>query len=143
MPPKVQELALVDALFQLSFLLQGTLARLAAAHELSIVQVRLLGILRDREPGMLELARYLELEKSSLSGLVDRAERRGLVERVPSQDDRRAFNVRITPQGRKLTRAMEEEATAEVLKLVGVLSRPDRERLAALVDLVNATGARS
>jgi MarR family len=38
----------------------------------------------DREPGMLELARHLELEKSSLSGLVDRAESRGLVERIPS-----------------------------------------------------------
>ena len=52
---------LVDALFQLSFLLQSRLTRIAAAHDLSLVQVRLLGILRDRAPGMLQLARHLEL----------------------------------------------------------------------------------
>jgi MarR family transcriptional regulator, lower aerobic nicotinate degradation pathway regulator len=140
MPAKVQELGLVDGLFQLSFRLHGTLARIAAEHELSLIQVRLLGILRDREPGMLELARYLELEKSSLSGLVDRAEKRGLVERIPSADDRRAANIRVTAQGRKLSRVVEEKVNAEVVQLVGVLSRSDRERLAGLVGQV-VTGA--
>ena len=133
MPAKAQDLDMADALFQLSFRLHGTLARIAAEHDLSIIQVRLLGILRDREPGMLELARHLELEKSSLSGLVDRAENRGLVERMPSADDRRVSNIRVTAHGRKLSRVLEEEVNAEVVKLVGVLSRPDRDRLASLV----------
>src|ERR1700755_3608558 len=101
---------LTDGLFQLAFALQSRLARIAAAHDLSPVQVRLLGILRDREPGMLELARFLELEKSSLSGLVDRAEARGFVERVPSPDDRRATSIRVTAKGKKLSNAIEAEA---------------------------------
>ena len=124
---------LVDALFQLSFLLQGRLARLASAHELSLIQVRLLGILRDREPGMLELARYLELEKSSLSGLVDRAEARGLVERVPSPDDRRATTVRMTARGHQLSRAVAETIGAEVESLLAVLPEKERARLGTLV----------
>jgi MarR family transcriptional regulator, lower aerobic nicotinate degradation pathway regulator len=136
MPRKVQALNLVDGLFQLSFLLHHTLARIAAEHDLSIIQVRLLGILRDREPGMLELARHLELEKSSLSGLVDRAERRGLLERIPSPDDRRAANVRVTAQGRKLSRVVEDEVNAEVAQLVTVLSTSDRVRLASVVSRV-------
>ena len=131
MRAKAQDVDLVDALFQLSFRLHGTLARIAAAHDLSIIQVRLLGILRDREPGMLELARHLKLEKSSLSGLVDRAEERGLVERVPSTDDRRVSNIRVTDQGRKLSRVLEEKVNAEIVSLVGVLSRSDRDRLTA------------
>ncbi len=49
----------------------------------SLTRVRLIGILRDREPGMLELAQHINLEKSSASGLIDRAERRGLVARTP------------------------------------------------------------
>ena len=138
MPAKAQDLDLVDALFQLSFRLHGTLARIASVHDLSIIQVRLLGILRDREPGMLELARHLKLEKSSLSGLIDRAEERGLVERVPSTDDRRVSNVRVTDQGRKLSRVLEEKVNAEIAKLVGVLSRSDRDRLAKLVGQVVA-----
>ncbi len=47
---------------------------------------------------MNELAELLGLDKSSTSGLVDRAQRRGLVRRVPSQLDRRSVRVRLTEQ---------------------------------------------
>jgi DNA-binding MarR family transcriptional regulator len=124
---------LIDGLFQLSFLLQASLARIAAEHDLSVVQVRLLGILRDREPGMFELARHLELEKSSLSGLVDRAEHRGLVERIPSSDDRRATTIRATARGRELSRVIAEEVRAAVAALVQPLSAAEQTRLAAVV----------
>ncbi len=124
---------LTDALFQLSFLLQARLTRIAADHELSLIQLRLLGILRDREPGMLELARHLGLEKSSLSGLVDRAEARELLERVPSPDDRRSSTIRLTPRGRKLARTIEDAARADIAALVAPLDDAERQRLAALV----------
>jgi len=141
MPTKLPAFSLVDGLFQLSFRLQGVLARIAGGHDLSPIQVRLLGILRDREPGMLELARYLALEKSSLSGLVDRAEKRGLVERIPSPHDGRATHIRVTSQGRKLSRIVEDQVTAEVTKLVGTLTRADRDRLASLLSRVVAGAA--
>ena len=89
-PAARKQLSPVDGLAQLSFLIQGLLERRAAEHDLSIVQTRLLGVLRDRTPTMNELARFLGLDKSSVTGLVDRAERRGLVARVPSATDRRA-----------------------------------------------------
>jgi DNA-binding MarR family transcriptional regulator len=122
-----------DELFQLSFMLQGRLAKITAAHDLSIVQVRLLGILRDREPGMLELARHLDLEKSSLSGLIDRAESRGLVERLPSEADGRSTTVRVTARGRKLSNLVEDEVRISVEELLKPLSVADRKQLAALV----------
>jgi DNA-binding MarR family transcriptional regulator len=137
------DLDLVDGLFRLSFRLQSLLTRIAATYHLSLVQVRVLGILRDREPGMLELARYLELEKSSLSGLIDRAEIRGLVERVSSADDRRSARVRMTAQGRKLSRLLEADVRTEVLKLVAGLSKSDRERLTDLVEHVLAGASRT
>jgi MarR family transcriptional regulator, lower aerobic nicotinate degradation pathway regulator len=129
-------LTLVDGLFQLSFLLQARLSRIAAEYQLSVVQVRLLGILRDREPGMLELARHLELEKSSLTGLVERAEKRGLVERIPSPNDGRAATVRVTAQGRKLSRLVAEAVAAEVDALAHGLADVDRRRLATLAGRV-------
>jgi DNA-binding MarR family transcriptional regulator len=112
--------------------------RIAATHELSLIQVRLLGILRDREPGMLELARHLELEKSSLSGLIDRAEARGLVERLASREDRRATTVRMTARGKQLSRAVEAEVETDVSALLGELPDKDRERLQAIVTRVVA-----
>ena len=99
-PAARQQLSPVDGLAQLSFLVQGLLERRAAEHDLSIIQTRLLGVLRDRTPTMNELARFLGLDKSSVTGLVDRAERRGLVARVPSATDRRAVLVSLTDEGR-------------------------------------------
>ena len=82
--PGEGDLGLVDGLAQLSFAVQGALGRIAATHDLSTVQARLLGVLRDRRSTIKELAAYLGLDKSSVTGLVDRAEGRGLVRRLAS-----------------------------------------------------------
>src|SRR5579871_2867941 len=90
------ELDPVDGLAQLAFLVTGLIEGRAAEHDLSLTATRLLGVLRDREPTMNELARLLQLDKSSVTGLVDRAERRGLVTRRPSARDRRSMTVTLT-----------------------------------------------
>jgi MarR family transcriptional regulator, lower aerobic nicotinate degradation pathway regulator len=127
------DLDLTDALVQSSFLVAGVMRRVAARHDLSVVQMRLLGILRDREPGVLALARHLELDKSSVTGLVDRAEGRGLVERVADPDDGRAVRVRLTRKGRALARKGAEEVTAELTTLSAGLGEAERRRLAKLL----------
>jgi DNA-binding MarR family transcriptional regulator len=130
------ELGAVDGLTQLSFLVQNALTRHAAGHALSLVQTRLLGILRDREPTMNELARLLELDKSSITGLVDRAERRGLVERVPSPSDGRAVLVRLTDKGRSLVSQVAARFEADVSKMLECLPVSDSAALARLVSRV-------
>jgi len=122
---------LTDALVELSFLIQATLARLASEHQVSLIQVRLLGILRDREPGIVELADVLNLDKSSVSGLVDRAQRRGLVQRAASNSsDGRAIRVLLTEHGRTLVNRFAERVTGELAVLVKDLSPAQRQRLA-------------
>lgn len=127
------ELDPVDGLAQLSFLVTGMLERRAAEHDLSIPATRLLGVLRDREPTMQELARFLDLDKSSVTGLVDRAERRGLVARAPSPADRRAVRVRLTAEGRALVTAAAGVFAADVTALLGQLAPGDRAALSRLV----------
>jgi MarR family transcriptional regulator, lower aerobic nicotinate degradation pathway regulator len=122
-----------DALAQLSFAVLGMLERRAAQHDLSMTQVRLLGILRDRTPTMNELARLMELDKSSVTGLVERAERRGLVLRVPSVTDRRSVLVRLTATGRQLVTQAARRFDADVAGLLGLLPARDRAVLAGLV----------
>ncbi|MCX4575475.1 MarR family transcriptional regulator [Streptomyces sp. NBC_01571] len=122
----------VDALVQLSFLVQGVLAGIAAEHDLSLIQARLLGILRDRRPGMLELARHLDLDKSSMTGLVTRAEKRGLVRREPSPHDGRAVLVALTPLGRELTDRCTAEMDERVAALTSSLTPTDHARIRAL-----------
>ena len=90
---------LLDALVQTAFVTMAVLTRVGAAADLSLTQLRVLAILRDRRLRMTALADYLGLEKSTMTGLVDRAERRGLLARAPSPDDRRAVDVFLTPAG--------------------------------------------
>ena len=126
-------LGVVDGLAQLSFVVMGMLERRAAEHELSIAATRLLGVLRDREPTMNELARLLDLDKSSVTGLVDRAERRGLVARVPSAADRRSVRVTLTAEGRSLVSAAAERFAADVCAVLGALPGRDRAALDRIV----------
>lgn len=125
-----------DALSQLAFAVHGVIGAVAAAHDLSVTQMRLLAILRGREPAMLDLARHLELSKSSVTGLIDRAEARGLVERVGGRRDGRAVHVRLTPAGRKLTAKGEAEVDRALAELLAPLPDRDRARLAALATAV-------
>ena len=122
-----------DGLAQLSFLIHGLVERRAREHDLSITQTRLLGVLRDRKPTMNELARLLELDKSSVTGLIDRAERRGLVDRVPSTADRRAVVVRLTDQGRSFVSDAAARFEADVAVLLELLPPADRDALARLI----------
>jgi MarR family transcriptional regulator, lower aerobic nicotinate degradation pathway regulator len=130
------ELTPVDGLAQLSFVVQGMLERRAAEHDLSIVQTRLLGVLRDRRPTMNALAKLLALDKSSVTGLVDRAERRGLVARIPSTTDRRSVLVALTDEGRALAATVAAAFEGDVAALLDGLSRAQREALSGLVSRV-------
>jgi DNA-binding MarR family transcriptional regulator len=49
-----------------------------------------------------ELSRRLIMHRSNLTGLVDRLEQRGLVERQDVAEDRRAYRVSLTAKGRKV-----------------------------------------
>lgn len=122
----------VDALVQLSFEIQRVLAAVGSAHDLSVIQLRLLGVLRDREPTMLALGAHLGLDKSSMTGLVARAEKRGLVRRSRSPHDGRAVLVALTPAGRELTDRGVAEVGRRITALTAGLPAADRAELTRL-----------
>jgi DNA-binding MarR family transcriptional regulator len=93
---------LTDVLVQTSFEVIAIVTRVAAEHDLSLTSVRMLGILRDRTLTMAQLANYLGLERSTVSGLVDRAEKRRLVARRASAADGRSIELVITAAGQEL-----------------------------------------
>ena len=123
----------VDGLAQLSFLIHHMLEQRAGDHDLSMIQTRLLGVLRDRQPTMNELGKLLALDKSSVSGLVERAERRGLVTRAPSPADRRAVLVSLTDHGRSLVSDAASQFGADVFALLNRLAPSDRRTLSRLI----------
>jgi DNA-binding MarR family transcriptional regulator len=134
--PLPGELSTVDGLVQLSFLIHGRLERLGVEHDLSITQMRLLGVLRDRRPSMNELATLLSLDKSSVTGLVDRAERRGLVTRTTSNADRRSILVSLTKKGRTRVSKTATRLEADVSTILDCLPASERAVFSSLVSRI-------
>jgi DNA-binding MarR family transcriptional regulator len=142
-PPGAEEGQLDDAdvLVQLSRLVQGAFARIADRHDLTPVQGKLLCVLAQGPRGMTELARCCGVEKAALTGLVDRAERRGLAERAPVPGDRRALRVTLTEAGRRSATAFHADVTAELNRLLSPLALNDRERFrTAMAEITQAAG---
>jgi DNA-binding MarR family transcriptional regulator len=135
-PDTARTSEVVDSLVQLSFAIQDVLARVSAEHNLSVTQLRLLGILRDRTPPMTAIAEHLNLDRSSVTGLVGRAERRGLVSRTAAEHDARVTIVSATTKGLQMGRELAAMVTREIDVLVDHIPTTDRDcfvRVAASV----------
>ncbi|MFJ8768724.1 MarR family winged helix-turn-helix transcriptional regulator [Streptomyces clavifer] len=114
------------ALVRLSFLVQSVYAEVSSHYDLTPQQAQLLCALRDTPLGVTELAQMLRLEKNSLSGLVDRVERRQLVQRNASPHDRRVVLISTTRAGGQVVEDFAREATQRLLDVVGPLSVEER-----------------
>jgi len=92
------------------------------------------------------LAAALAVQPSSLSVLVDRLERRGLVRRVRSRSDRRFVEISLTPQGTALAARAPEPAQGRLLHGLGTLKdgelRAIRDAVFTLVDMMEAGDVR-
>lgn len=124
---------LVDALAQTAFATMGGLTKIASENDLSLTQLRVLAILRDRRLRMTDLVAYLGLEKSTLTGLIARAEIRGFVTRAANPDDKRAVDVMLTDEGRILASHLAEDLASYLDPIVSALDPTEQN---ALLDLL-------
>ncbi|MFJ5550536.1 MarR family winged helix-turn-helix transcriptional regulator [Streptomyces sp. NPDC093225] len=80
----------------------------AANHQLTGAQARVLGLLaRDPMP-MRHIAQKLKCEPSNVTGIIDRLEGRGLVERRPDPADRRVKLAAATEEGARTATLLRE-----------------------------------
>ncbi|HEY2764359.1 MAG TPA: MarR family transcriptional regulator [Pseudonocardiaceae bacterium] len=105
-----------------------------APWELSPSQSRPLSVLTTH--GVLrlsELSDHLHIAPRSATEVVDDLEQRGLVERRPDPNDRRATLVALTDQGTKVSEAIRSARSAEAERFFGGLSPADRAHLARIL----------
>jgi DNA-binding MarR family transcriptional regulator len=63
-----------------------------------------------------ELAEFLQERHNAVVGLVQRAERRGLVRKSPGEGDRRTIQVSLLPEGERLLRRLSRLHQREIRK---------------------------
>jgi Transcriptional regulators len=98
-PPPSEELnPIIDQLFRTVGDIHRELAAASAEHGLTVQQGMLLRSL-DKPTPMRALAQELSCDPSTVTGLVDRIERLGLIERLTDQTDRRIRLLTLTAKG--------------------------------------------
>ena len=110
---------------------------------ISMTHFHMLSMLdRHGDMTMSRIAELLDVSLSNATGLVDRIEERGLVERVRVADDRRVVQVRLTADGIRL---LDEVELLKDHMMERILSRLDAGALAgvrrAMADLRRAVEA--
>ena len=130
--PDTADLSLVDALAQMSFVIQGALAEATTGHDLSIIQTRLLGVLRDREPTHGRIGRTAGPRQIQHHRPGRPRRKRGLVRRAPSSRDRRSVHVSITDAGRELGEEISAKFDDAIAVITARLTEPERTQLRIL-----------
>ena len=95
--------AIIVALRRISQAVDTYSRHLLHAFSLTAPQIGALRALQRQEPiGPGQLAEQLHLSAQTMAGIVSRLEQRGLITRTRDERDRRAFQLRITPDGARL-----------------------------------------
>jgi DNA-binding MarR family transcriptional regulator len=105
-------------------------------YEITLSQYNVLRILRGAEPeGLIcrEISERMIARDPDVTKLLDRLEARGLVKRERQEKDRRVIIVRITPEGLKLVKEIDEP----VLKMTeNLLAHLGERKLKTLIELL-------
>lgn len=133
-----EPMSMGTALVRTAFLVDAVYADSVREFDLTMQQAQLLCVLIPRPYGMFELAKTLNLAKSSISGLVDRSEKRGLVRREADPGDGRAFRVVLTEKGAQLAEQFHDETTKRVAELPLGLGPAERDVLVGLLTRIVA-----
>ncbi|MEP7379266.1 MAG: MarR family transcriptional regulator [Chloroflexota bacterium] len=97
---------------------------------LSMVHLNVLMLLRSNGAlPMSHLADLLDVSVASATGIIDRMEKRGVVERKHSDADRRVVEIHLTKRGNAVFVVMEAERRKRLKKLVALMGDPELSAL--------------
>ncbi|MER5768249.1 MarR family winged helix-turn-helix transcriptional regulator [Streptomyces sp. NPDC001985] len=104
----------------------------AAQHSLTGAQAKVLGLLSMGPTPMRQIAQKMKCEPSNVTGIVDRLELRGLVERRPDPHDRRVKLAAATEEGANTVGRLRESLDF-AREPLGRLSEEERRALRDLL----------
>ena len=106
-----------------------TLSKVLQRGDVSFAQYFLLGFLALKgELTMTEIAKKMGHTTAAATGLVDRLEKLGHVERGHAKNDRRKILVKITPSGEGIVSEVRDDMIVNLLKMMEHLE-PDEQRM--------------
>jgi DNA-binding MarR family transcriptional regulator len=115
-------------------------AEIVGRHGLHPMHFGLLSILDSEGPiSQQELGGMLGVDPSTMVARMDALEKGGFIERHRSADDRRAYEISLTPEGRRLLKQLRNDARKYGEEFFRALSPNEQEQLNALLLKLAAT----
>lgn len=115
-------------------------ARLFRPHGLTAPQYNVLNLLAGRDEALgfsqRELADTLVVDRSNVTGLLDRMESAGWVRRVDDTNDRRVYRVQLTPAGKKLWEKVSPDYADVVLQVTKRLKEKEVKSTLSVLELL-------
>lgn len=113
----------------------GLFSEACGGLDLTAVQYAMLSVLFSGggKFGQLSLSKAVGVDRTSGADVIKRLERRGLIAREPSTEDRRAFVVSITEQGKEVVRQVRPMMEAAQDRLVSPLTSRERDTFTRLL----------
>jgi DNA-binding MarR family transcriptional regulator len=98
------------------------------------VQAMVLGFLDDEDRiTSSELGKRTELDSATLTGILDRLEAAGFIERKGNPDDRRSISIHLTKQGKLMSREATRVITEANLDFLKVLTDAQKRDLRGII----------
>lgn len=114
--------------------MRGLVARVLDADDIRAVEYSILSLLvGNAEVTQKDLGEALAVKRPNLVSLVDRLERRGLIERAVMPRDRRNHLLALTSEGRALALRLDARLDALEVEVFGQWSTDEREQFKAFL----------
>ncbi len=108
---------------------------------LTSVQAMVLGFLTEEDQiSSSELGKRAELDSATLTGILDRLEAAGFLERKSNPDDRRSIHIHLTPKGRALGRETTELLIAANREFLQTLNEKQIKELFSIIQTLRPSG---
>lgn len=85
---------------------------------------------------MTELSHILSVAMPTLTGIIDRLVKLGIVERTRDETDRRVVRVSLTDQGEQVIKEMHEKKHAHMKLLIGMLNETEQQELLRITQIM-------
>jgi DNA-binding MarR family transcriptional regulator len=136
-------MAAVVSLMRAQQIVLGMLEQVVRPFGLSYARYEVLTLLSFSRAGELPLSKIgarLQVHPASVTGVVDKLEQQGLVERAANPRDRRGVLARITPEGRRVAAASTEALNTGPFGSLPLEDVQTEQLIAILTDLRAASG---
>ncbi len=106
-------------------------------YELTPPQFGLLAFLWQQDGlTQVELSEKAQIDRSTVGGLIDRLERSGLLERRQHPQDRRAYKIHLTEQGKSMEATLSACAERATSRFTAGLTNDERAELRRMLEIL-------